>query len=138
MVRNIINQLTTKPNVLFLIDSIGSLLTAFFLLVVLRNFNDHIGLSKAILTYLSLIAICFCIYSTACFFFLKQNWTFFIRAISIANLLYCSLTVVILVINSPFITLIGLVYFILEIAIIGNLTYIELKVAAAIKKNRII
>jgi hypothetical protein len=136
-VKNIIKQLTDKPNVLFLMDSLGALLTAFSLFVILRNFNEYIGMPKTILSYLALIAICFCIYSAACFFFVKKHWALFIRGVSISNLLYCTLTIGLVIVNSPFITVMGLSYFLAEIAIICSLVYIELKVASAIKQNRL-
>ena len=133
----IINHLTGKPKRLFLIDSLGAMLTSFFLFVVLIDFDEYFGMPKTILTYLSAIAACFCIYSTACFFFLKEYWTPFIRGISIANLFYCILTMGLLIIYYPLLTIIGITYFLVEIAIICGLVYIELNVATAIKKNRI-
>jgi len=137
VVRNIINQLKEKPKTLFLIDGIGALLTAFLLFVVLSRFEVYVGMSKTILTYLSLIALFFSIYSTGCFLFLKQYWTPFIRGIAIANLLYCLLTIGLLIGNRPFITRIGVSYFLVEVAIILILIYIELKVATAINQQSI-
>lgn len=136
-VRAFINYLTGKPKALFLIDSLGAMLTAFFLFVILRNFNEYFGMPTIILTYLSAIAACFFIYSTVCFFFLKENWTPFIRAISIANLLYCVLTMGLMIVYYPILTIIGIIYFLLEITIVCGLVYIELHVATAIKRNSI-
>lgn len=135
-IKNIIDQLTVKPKTLFLIDSLGAFVTTFFLFVVLRNYNQYIGMPATILVYLSIIAACFCIYSTACFLFLKQHWTPFIRGISIANLVYCILTITLLIINYPLLTMIGITYFLLEIAILFGLIYIELNVATAIQKGQ--
>ena len=120
---------------LFLIDSLGAMLTAFFLFIVLRNFNEYFGMPQTILIYLSVIAAIFCIFSTACFFFLKDNWIPFIRAIGIANFLYCILTVGLLIIYFPILTIIGITYFLVEIAIICVLVYIELKAATIIKQR---
>lgn len=132
---NLINQLKEKQNKIFLIDSAGAFLTAFLLFVVLRNVNEYIGIPKIILTYLASIAFIFSLYSAMCFLFLKQHWTLFIRGIGIANLLYCILTISMLIINYPSIKIIGLSYFLIEIIIICILIYIELKVAAAIRKD---
>jgi len=129
---NIIQPFKERPKVLFLVDSIGAFITAFLLFFVLRRFHESIGMSKAILTYLALIAACFCVYSTLCFFFLKQNRVPFIRGIGIANVLYCLLTIGLLIINRPFITLIGGSYFLVEISIITALAYIQLKTATSI------
>ncbi|GAB3416145.1 hypothetical protein [Niabella aquatica] len=135
-IRKIINYLTSKPKTLFLIDGLGAMLTTLLLFVVLRNFNEYFGVSKTILTFLSAISMCFCLYSTACFFFLKANWTPFIRVISYANLLYCVLTVGLVITHNSFISTLGIVYFLAEVIIVCLLVYIELKVATAVKQNR--
>lgn len=135
IVRNITNQLKEKPKMLFLIDSIGALLTTVLLFLVLKNLNKYIGMPQTVLTYLALIAFCFCIYSTACFFLIKQNWTPFIRGIGIANLFYCIITSGLLILNSHLITNIGLAYFSIEIVLICFLVYIELKVASEIARR---
>ena len=132
MIKKLITQLTQNPRTLFLADSAGALISAFFLFVVLKKFNAYFGTPETILNYLSAIAACFCIYSAACFLFLKGNWTLYIRVISIANLLYCILTLCLLIIYLPLHTYLGITYFLAEIAVIGVLVYIELNVAAAI------
>jgi uncharacterized membrane protein HdeD (DUF308 family) len=83
------------------------------------------------------IAVCFCIYSTTCFFVIKANWTPFIVVISIANLLYCILTIGLVIFYHPQLTAIGIAYFLGEIAIISGLVYIELNVATEINKSKI-
>lgn len=137
MVRKTINQLARKPRKLFLIDGLGAILTVFFLFVVLRNFNKYFGMPKNILTYLSITGTLFFIYSIICFFFLKKHWTPFIIAIGIANILYSILTIGLLIIYSPMLTIIGITYFLIEIAIICGLVYIEFNVATTIWQNRI-
>jgi len=133
-VREIISHLTVKPNTIFLIDSLGALLTALSLFVVLRNFNEYFGMPITILTCLSVIAACLCIYSMTCFFCLKENYVPFLRAISICNLLYCILTLALIIVYYPMLTVIGIAYFFIEIAIVCGLVYIEHKVATAISK----
>jgi hypothetical protein len=132
----IIKQLSLDPQKLFLIDSIGAFTTAFLLFVVSRNFNEYFGISERILTYLSVLAVCFCIYSTTCYFVIKANWTPFIKGISMANLLYCILTTSLVIFYFPQLTTIGIAYFLGEIAIICGLVYIEMNVATEIKKSR--
>jgi hypothetical protein len=136
-IRDIIYLLTEKPKALFLIDSLGAMLTAFLLFVVLRNFSEYFGMPITMLTYLSAIAACFCVYSTTCFFFLKENWVPFIRIISISNLLYCVLTTGLVIAYYPTLNIIGITYFLVEITIIGSLVYIEHKVATEINKNKL-
>jgi len=135
-VGEIIKHLQEKPKTLFLIDSIGAFLTTFFLIIILKYFNEFFGVPKTTLTYLSVMAACLCINSTTCFFTLKDKWIPFIRGISIANLLYCIISGVLIVYNFNLITIFGRLYFLAEIAIIFGLVYIELSVANAIKKEK--
>ena len=115
IVNKLINHFAKKQKTLFLIDSIGAIISAFFLFVIMRQFNEYFGMPKTVLTFLSVIAICFCIYSTACFLFLKRRWAIFIRLIGIANLLYCVLTIGLLIKYYPLLTIIGTTYFLIEI-----------------------
>lgn len=136
IIKNIIIQLASKPRILFLVDSVGALLTTLSLIVVLRTFHELIGMPLSVLPYLSILSACFCIYSASCFLFLKQNWVPFIRIIGIANLLYCVLTMTLVLVYYPQLTAFGIAYFLGEIMIVGILVYIELHVATAIKKTR--
>lgn len=133
----LIKYFAEKQKALFLIDSIGAFTTAFFLFVIMRQFNEYFGMPKTILTYLSAIAISFCMYSTVCFLFLKARWTPFIRLIGIANLLYCVLTTGLLIKYYPSLTIIGMIYFWGEIVIICGLSYIELNVATSNKGKQL-
>ena len=135
IINKLINHLSKKQKTLFLIDSLGAILTAFFLFVIMRLFNEYFGMPKTALTYLSVIAICFCIYSTACFLFLKRHWAPFIRFIGFANLLYCMLTIGLLIKHYSLLTIIGTAYFLIEILIICGLSYVEFNVATKIKKS---
>jgi len=136
IINNIIIQLTSKPRILLLVDSVGAFLTTLSLFVVLRTFYELIGMPLSVLTYLSILSAFFCLYSAACFLFLKRNWVPFIWGIGIANLLYCVLTMTLVLLNYPQLTALGVAYFLGEIMIVGVLVYIELRVAKAIMKTR--
>lgn len=136
MMNKLINYFIKRQKTLFLIDSIGAITTAFFLFVIMRKFNMFFGMPKPVLTYLAAIAICFCVYSIACFLFLKGGCTPFIRLIGIANLLYCASTIGLLIKYFPLITIIGTIYFLLEITIICGLSYIELNTARRSKEKQ--
>ncbi len=137
-ISKIIKQLSLMPKKLFLIDSLGALVTAFFLFIVLKDFNEYFGMPITILNYLSSIAACLCIYSITCFVIIKKNWIPFIRIISTANLLYCILTISLIIFYHHQLTIFGIAYFLGEIAIILGLVYIELNVATSIKKSNFI
>lgn len=128
--QKLIRYFSSNPKKLFLADAAGALLTALVLMMVLRNWNSAIGLSKSILTWLAMIALALSIYSTSCFLFLRHNWKPFIRVICYGNLLYCVFTAAALLYNSHTVTVLGVLYFSLEIAVIGTLIYVEHKLAS--------
>lgn len=134
-INEILKRLATKPRLVFLIDSLGAMATAFFLIVVMREFNEYFGMPDMILVYLSAIAACYCFYSAACFLFLKENHAPFIRVISIANLLYCVLTMGLLIKYSDQLTALGVTYFTAEIVIICVIAFAELNLAKIILNN---
>jgi hypothetical protein len=137
IMQKLIKYFSKNQKTLFLIDSIGAFMTAFSLFIILRQFNAYFGMPKDELTYLSIVAVCFGIYSTACFLFLKGNLKPFIKFISIANLMYCVLTIGLLIKYFPLLTIIGITYFLTEIVIVCGLSYVELSVAVRNNENQI-
>jgi hypothetical protein len=135
-INKIVLKLAQKPKKLFLVDAIGAMLTTILLVVILIYFNHYFGISKTAFSYLSLFAGFLTIYSTTCFFFLKDNWVIYIKIISSANLLYCLFTLALMIFNHAELTIIGLIYFLVEIAIISGLVYIELCVVNEIKEKK--
>ena len=133
--QKVINKLTLNPKRLFLFDGLGALLTAFFLFVILRSFNGYFGMPKTTLNFLSIIALAFSVYSFCCFFLISNNWHPFLKAISIANLLYCCLTVGLVIYHYPLMTTLGVTYFLIEIVMVCVLVFFEIKVLT-IGKNR--
>lgn len=112
---------------LFLIDAFGAFVSACLLLFVLRNFEEAFGVNKNALNKLSLIAFIFSIYSISCFYFVKNNWKPFLSFIAFANLLYCFLTLIVVLDNYQTITSLGVAYFFVEVILIFALVIIELK-----------
>lgn len=133
--RELIRKLAQKPKTIFLIDSLGALATALILFTVLRTFSDYFGMPPTTLLYLSIIAMIFSLYSITCYSFVKKDWQPYLKAIMIANCLYCCLTIGLMVYHYQSITLLGIAYFVSEITIIGLLVFIELKTLGQWKKN---
>jgi hypothetical protein len=127
VIRDNMKRFWEKPKNLFLIDGAGALLTAFFLSVVLRKFNEYFGMPLAVLNFLSVTAVIFCLYSFTCYFLNNKNWQPFLKAISIANLLYCCLTLALVIYYYPVLTILGVLYFLAEILIVSGLAVVELK-----------
>lgn len=128
--RNIVDTLTSNTKRLFLLDGLGAFVTALFLFAFASTLNEYIGLPKGVLMALSAIALVFCVYSISCFFFVDQAWRPFLKAIVIANVTYCVLTLGLVVYFYPQVTILGLTYFLLEIVVVGGLVYIEINTLA--------
>ena len=126
--KKLINKLILNPKRLFLIDSFGAFLTAFFLFAILRTFDEYFGMPKLTLDFISIIALAFSVYSFCCFFLVGNNWHPFLKAISIANILYCCLTLGLVIYYYPLLTILGVTYFLIEIIIVVVLVFFEINV----------
>lgn len=118
-------KLNNNPKTIFIVDGFGALLTAFLLFGVLRPFDVLFGMPKDILVLLSLIALAFAIYSFSCYFFLKANWKPFLIVISIANFLYCCLTLGLVYYLYSELTGLGVAYFLVEVVVLMALVMLE-------------
>ena len=132
----ILDSFALNPKRLFLLDGLGALLSAFFLGVLLANFEEMFGMPPNVLYRLSLLACVLAVYSLCCSFFAVGKWSLLLRVIAIANLLYCCLTIGCLVVFSRHLTLLGIVYFVLEVMVIGVLITIELKGASSVSGRK--
>lgn len=125
ILKRAIESLISHPKRIFLIDSIGALLSAVFLVAIVLFFRQAVGLPEKIL-YLQLgIACIYSVYSMCCYFLVSSRWRTFLRIISIANLLYSLLIVLCLVVSYDSIAFFGLIYFSLEIMVILCLVFVE-------------
>ncbi|MFN3404354.1 MAG: hypothetical protein ACK40G_09700 [Cytophagaceae bacterium] len=121
-------------NKLFLIDSLGALLTAVLLFFVVRRHEAHFGMPEIPISILSLIAIIFSVYSFCCFLFVKNSWKLFLKIIIKGNIMYCCTTMALVLYNLNHITGLGMAYFSIEVVIIGGLVYFEIKAIHSINK----
>lgn len=118
-----------SPKKLFLLDGLGALFSAVMLGVVLTQFEGVFGMPQHVLYLLSFIACILCTYSLFCYGINVENHRFYLTIIGIANLLYCGLSLGFILYFYPKLTVLGLVYFILEKIIVIVLAFIELKTA---------
>jgi hypothetical protein len=118
-----------NPKKLFLVDSMGALISTIMLGFVLTRFENIIGMPPKVLYLLSGIACILCIYSLICFKRDVKNWRFYLTIIGIANLVYCCLSLGFMLFYYHKLTFLGLTYFILEKIIVIILAFIELKTA---------
>lgn len=111
------------------VDGIGALVSATLLGFVLVRFNDNIGMPVKVLHQLAAVAGIFAVYSFTTYMIVKENCKPYLKVIAIANLLYCCLTVGLLVYFETELTTLGLIYFIGEVLVILALVIVELKTA---------
>ena len=123
----ILDKITSNPKKLFLIDSLGAVLSAFFLGVILVRFEDSFGMPKTILYVLSSMACIYAIYSICCYFILANNWRPYLKVIAIANLIHCCLTIGLVFYFYQKLSVLGLIYFFLELVIVSGLIILERK-----------
>jgi hypothetical protein len=130
-----IEHFKARTNTLFLVDGLGAAWTAGCLFFILRPFHPYFGMPPHVLTYLAVIGLVLCVYSLACSLWLKGHAAPFLKAIGIGNGLYCAVTMVLLYVHFRHLTMLGLLYFIVEIAIIAGIVYVELQVATALRTD---
>lgn len=116
------------PRMMFLLDGIGGLISAFALGIVFIPFQAYIGMPISTLTILAFIACCFAGYSLGCYFKFPKKWKPFLRFVMIANSIYCLLTLSLVIRFWSALTSLGIGYFILEILVIFGVVFLENKV----------
>jgi len=129
---SLITKLTANIKILFLIDSLGAFLTAFFLYGILAQFEAIFKMPKQVLYMLSLMACGFSIYSFSCYYFLfgktSINWRPYLKVILTANSLYCLLSLGLMLYFYQRLAVLDIIYFSIEIVIIIMLVFVEVKV----------
>lgn len=122
-----------NPKKLFIIDGLGAILSAFLLGVVLVGFESIFGIPKSTLYCLAFFPCLFAIYDFYCFFMDGNNISLQLKGIAILNLLYCCLSVGLIIYHHHRITKYGWAYLMIEIIIVLALAYYELKTARRVK-----
>ncbi len=117
-----------SPKKVFLVDFMGAFFTSCMLGLVLPYFESVIGLAKNDFYLLSAIALVYSLYSFTCYLMTKEKWRPFLKVIAFANLLYCSLTIGMVVNKYSEITGYGILYFSVEATVIITLALFELKI----------
>ena len=113
---------------IFLIDSLGALISAIMLLTI-SQFERYFGISENLAFILIPLPIIFSVFSFLSYKFGKKNWKLLLKIIALANLLYCCLTFYVTLTNLTTLKNLGITYFVVEILIIIILAMFELKIA---------
>lgn len=128
-----LNRITSNPKLVFLIDCLGALLSAFLLGVALPSFQPIFGMPNKVLYGLAALAVLFAIYSFWNYRWFKESWRPYLRGIAIVNLLYCCLTAALVIYFRQELTKWGLLYFLQEMVVIIVVVMLEFKTIA--RKN---
>lgn len=135
-IKSIVEQLKSKPKTIFLIDGIGALITFLSLFGIGFWLHEYFGMPQSVLYSLAIIAIFYCVYAFFCYFSLfdkfgkaVKKWQCFLKVIIVANSLYCVLLFFLLIYFYQNITILGFIYFTLEISVITILVILEMKMS---------
>ena len=118
------------PKKLFLIDCLGALLSAFLVGIILARFESVFGMPREATHWLSIISCLYAVCSFTCFLLITDNWKPYLWLIALANLLYCCLTIYLVVYFYQHLTALGLLYFTGEVMVVIGLAFVELKSAS--------
>lgn len=130
--QKILQKLTARPRQLFFIDSMGAMLTALMLGLVLPKLDAFFFMPEKILGILAGIALGFALYSMCCHLFLKKSPRPFLLAILLANAAYCVLSFILLLNHYGELSTWDLLYFAGEILIVLVLVGLEFSVWKAL------
>lgn len=120
------NTLLNHPRKIFLIDGTGACLSALFLLLLL--WSNLSGMPERELFFLACTAGVFAVYSFCYYLFVRDKWRRYLKNIILANVLYCLVTIGLVVYYYEMLTPIGIAYFLGEVVVIGVLVRFEAKV----------
>lgn len=126
-----------NPKKLFQIDAFGATLSAVLLGIVLVKLERFFGIPKHTLYFLSLLPCLFAIYDLYCYYKIDENLGGFLKTISIANLLYCCLSIGLTIYHKEKITYLGWIYIFAEIIVVCLLAFVELQVAKKQAKKKL-
>lgn len=84
-----------------------------------------------LLVFLSILAGLLTVYSLSCYFMNLRSWRPYLKAIIIANAGYCILTLLLVAFYLKQLSGWGIIYFLLEAAIVGVVVYVEVKVLSS-------
>ena len=126
-IQSIVAQFSAAPTRLFAVDGLGALSTAVFI-TILARFENVVGMPRTTLYFLASVAFIYAAFGFCCYFLNPKNWALYLKALSTANILYCCLTIGLMAFFFQRLTIVGFIYFSLEIIIISSLAYIERQV----------
>jgi len=118
-----------SPRQVFLLDSAGALVTAFFTGVILTCFETYFGMPSAVCYVLAAVAVIFAIYSFTCALRLEKKYAPFLKIIAISNGIYVLIATGFAVYHFSELTKLGVSYFVAETIVVAFVIALEWRVA---------
>ncbi len=109
-------------------DSVGACLSGVSLAIPYL-YVELFGMPRETLIIFFIIAMIYASYSMIVYLINSMNWKFYLRIIGIFNIAYCTFTLYHVFINSNSISLLGFLYFFIEIVIVLVLSIFEIKLS---------
>jgi O-antigen/teichoic acid export membrane protein len=128
MLSAFMQQWRADPRKIFLLDGIGALATALLLLALVAPLEGFFKMPATMVYKLSILAVAFAIYSLSCWYGNPKQWKRYLAIIASANLLYCLLTLALVLYHWDTISVWGIAYFGVEMLVIVLLVAIETRV----------
>ncbi len=129
-------KILANPKMLFVIDGFGAMLSAFLLGFVLVTFESLIGIPSKTLYVLASIPICYIFYDVYSYNLPTQKVSVFLKGIAILNMLYCFISIGFAYYHMNTITMLGCLYIIVEIMILGILISVQYRIAKMLAKKQ--
>ena len=129
IIEQVIKWGISDPRRLFKVDGFGAILSAVLLGIVLVRLEMVFGIPKSTLYFLASLPCLFAIYDFFCYLKIDKNLGPYLKGIAIANLLYCGLSMGLVIHHRDKITYLGWTYILAEISIVIALAIIELRVS---------
>ena len=134
-IQKTVHFFTDRPSRLFLLDSIGAILSAALLLLLHFVFQVTNGLPPLIVYALVAAALFLSAYSLTCSWLLRRCHARYLRVIALLNGTYLLTVCILLVLYCSRLHPILIICFILESVVLGFLIYLELKVTNQLIRN---
>lgn len=122
------NKKLNSKNI-FLLDGLGALVSASIMGLIIAQQVSFFGLPTNAAYFLAAFPCFFFIFSIYTHLNLPKDWISNLKMISIANLLYCFISIGVVFYHFETLTNIGIVYFVLEIIVVLMVVVLELRVA---------
>lgn len=118
-------RIINKHYNIFLLDALGASVSALLLFFLIKPNEPFFGVANSTAINLSIPVLGLLVFSSMCFFLKPQNWKLFMKMVIFGNLSYCLFTATIIFLSYKELTILGLLYFLLEILVIFVIVGIE-------------